>query len=163
MSEKLYWHPIYTDYACTIDGRVWSNKKHNGITGRWIRYGTDGGNYLTIYVCMFGQDKTIRHHKFVYECVTGKLLTLSTKSGDGLTIDHIDGNKHNNAFANLQVITSRKNRQKHSCKCYCFEKDRNKWKVYYWDTDKTINDNRYLTEQEAITRVEELRKEGKVW
>ena len=46
-------------------------------------------------------------HRFVYECFKENIP-------DGLEIDHIDNNKHNNHIDNLQAITHKENMQKMS-------------------------------------------------
>lgn len=42
-------------------------------------------------------------HRFIYEVFTGKVIP------EGLQINHIDGNKSNNQFANLQLVTPSEN------------------------------------------------------
>lgn len=46
--------------------------------------------------------------KYVYETTTGRLIPR------GLTVDHIDGDKTNDSFSNLQLLSSAANSSKHA-------------------------------------------------
>ena len=52
-----------------------------------------------------GYDKGLLIHRLVYETFVGDL-------NSDLVIDHIDGNKRNNHYSNLQQITSKENTRK---------------------------------------------------
>lgn len=56
------------------------------------------------YRCIKRQGKTLYYHTFVAE-------TFINARPEGLVVDHIDGNKNNNAASNLRFITSA-----HNCK-----------------------------------------------
>ncbi len=62
------------------------------------------------YACLrsAGRDKTIAWAKYVYETSTGQLVP------PGLTVDHVDEDKTNDAFTNLQLLTSLANTPKHA-------------------------------------------------
>ena len=58
-----------------------------------------------------GEREMVTWHRVVWECCTGTLPDWSIK-GIGLTLDHIDNDKHNNKFKNLRLMTHRENIQK---------------------------------------------------
>jgi len=55
------------------------------------------------------------HYQIVYECFTQTQPAYHSKDGTGLTIDHIDGDKDNNAFSNLRLVTLRENVRRSHC------------------------------------------------
>ena len=56
------------------------------------------------------------HYQIVYECFTQTTPEYHSKNGEGMTIDHIDGDKDNNAFSNLRLVSLRDNVRSASCK-----------------------------------------------
>lgn len=112
--QKLYQHPLYKDYACTLDGRVFSKRINQGgnKTGEFKEIKTrvmKSRGYLNFVICYNNKRKNKLVHHFVYECVTGKQYNYSIKSSDGLTINHNDRDKLNNHFANLSELPNRDN------------------------------------------------------
>jgi len=95
-------HPIYKDYASDIMGNVFSLKFGNIKQRRLAKHGR---GYLQFAVSLKkdGQ-KMLLAHRFVYECWFGKI------KGD-LQINHYDGNKKNNALANLELMTDLENKK----------------------------------------------------
>jgi hypothetical protein len=98
------------DYYAKEDGTIWSTKvspRYNK-TGelRLVKPRTHPSGYL--YYGLFvgaGKDKRRlwrRGHRLVYEAFVGKI-------NEGLEIDHIDGNKHNNNVTNLRAINRSEN------------------------------------------------------
>lgn len=99
-----------TDYYICDDGRVFSTKvspryNPNGEL-RLVKPRTHPSGYL--YMGLFigkGPNKQRlwrRVHRLVYENFVGKI-------NEGLEIDHIDGNKHNNNVTNLRAINRSQN------------------------------------------------------
>lgn len=66
-------------------------------------YTTKGGYDLTGYACY----KKVYVHRMVYEAFKGEIP-------EGLEIDHIDRNKHNNNPDNLRVVTRAENQKNRS-------------------------------------------------
>tara|TARA_R110002012_G_scaffold62565_1_gene164577 strand:- start:1154 stop:1618 length:465 start_codon:yes stop_codon:yes gene_type:complete len=65
-------------------------------------------------------------------------------------VDHVDGNKLNNAFANLRVVTQQGNRfNNHIAKGYSWNKLRGKWKAQIKVDGKQKHLGLYETEEEA--------------
>lgn len=91
-----YEHFKYKGYGCDPDGTTYSTKGKRKGNIHHTGYGV-----ITTY--KDGTHKQLRVHRFIYECVTGKEIP------DGLVINHIDGNKLNNRFDNLEAVTPRDN------------------------------------------------------
>ena len=65
-------------------------------------------------------------------------------------IDHIDGNRLNNAFDNLRVVSNQGNQfNRTSAKGYSWNKDRCKWEACIRINKKTKHLGRFETEEEA--------------
>lgn len=88
----------YKDYDFTYDGRVWSFK-----TNKWMKpyVGKDG--YQRIALCKNGGQKTYLLHRAEYEAVSGNPIP------EGYDVNHIDENKTNNHFDNLNLLTRKEN------------------------------------------------------
>lgn len=100
----------FPDYYCSETGDFYTSKisKRYNQDGqiRPLRPRTHPSGYL-YYGFFIGKGpnkKRIwkRAHRIVYETFVGKIK-------NGLQIDHIDGNKHNNCITNLRVVTASQN------------------------------------------------------
>jgi len=93
----MYEHFYYKNYGCDLDGTLYSTKgKRRTVTNK-----TTG--YEVTSVRKDGVPIQYRAHRFIYECVTGKFIP------EGMVINHIDGNKRNNHFDNLELCTYSEN------------------------------------------------------
>lgn len=89
----------YTKYEIYEDGRIWSYK-----TNRFLKPGTDQCGYQMVVLSdNYNKLKTFRLHRVVYESVTGEPIP------EHLEVNHIDENKKNNAFSNLNLMTHKEN------------------------------------------------------
>lgn len=88
-------------YFITEDGRVWSSK-----SGRFLKPCKSSSGYLK--VSLGSKHKNVSIHRLVaFAFVAGY--------EDGLEVNHIDGNKHNNHSSNLEWVTKSQNhKHKHS-------------------------------------------------
>lgn len=94
-------HPKYNDYGADIDGNIYSFK-FGRI--RQIQLGNHKRGYLQFKVSLSRvEGKMYLAHRFVYECLTEELI------GTGWQINHIDHNKHNNSFDNIELVTQLQN------------------------------------------------------
>lgn len=94
---------------------------------------SSGKNYRYVICFEKGRNgKQFYLHRAIMERVEKRTLNKSEK------VDHIDGNPLNNARENLRICTHTQNMQnsqkrtdgKNKIKGVCFDKTRNKWKVY---------------------------------
>lgn len=85
-------HKEYPNYAITEDGRVWSYK-----TKRFIKLSLNRGGYYCMGLSKPGQrPKNHRVHRLV------AFAYLGEQPSDKPDINHIDGNKQNNHYTNLE-------------------------------------------------------------
>lgn len=133
MSGKMKQHPIYKLYQITEDGQVWSSKRkmwlkpdisHNG----YYRYtlAVDGGKYKKFFA-----------HRLVADCY------LLKPDGDKV-INHIDKNRINNHYTNLEWVTVEYNVHYSHSKKYLLEdiKTGQKIEVYNlnaWCKERGLN------------------------
>ena len=94
-------HPVFTHYAADVDGNIYS-VKFNKI--REHIQSPHGRGYLHFTATQSGNRKSYLSHRFVWECFYGMIP-------DGLQINHIDTNKHNNKLTNLQLVSQWENMQ----------------------------------------------------
>ena len=82
-------------------------------------------------------------HRYVYELANGSIP-------EGLSIDHIDGNKSNNFLSNLRVVTHQQNQWNHTkAKGYYWARLANKWRAQIRVNGKNKKLGYYDTEAEA--------------
>lgn len=96
-------HPIYTRYGADTNGNIY------GVKGTIISLCNDTMGYPSFRIHdkiskHTNQAITTRAHRFIWECHNG--LITGNK-----VINHIDGNKTNNALINLELITQKENMQ----------------------------------------------------
>lgn len=87
-------------YAVTADGRVWSY-----LRNKWLKPGINSNGYYRAQLRKEGKVYNFFVHRLVYSAFKGEIP-------EGLTVDHIDGNKINNTPDNLQLLTSGENTSK---------------------------------------------------
>ena len=122
--------------------------KHS--VARWIKPGDEAGTYGKYAISI-----TIDRKRYVAHRIAWLLQT--EKDPAGLLIDHIDGNPHNNAFANLRLATSGQNQcnQKtrndntSGLKGVSWSKERQKWQAGIQVNGKRIALGRFNTKEEA--------------
>lgn len=100
-------HPTYTDYEVSEDGVV-RRLHHNDP--RWedgycLKPADNGRGYLRVAIFMDGKARRVCVHQLVAETFIGPREA-------GFEINHIDGNKRNNHYSNLEY-TTRSGNMKH--------------------------------------------------
>lgn len=98
------------DYFVTDTGNVFSTK-YGKL--RKLKYYINSKGYVMYRLCVKGKVKQYSAHHLVYYCFVSKF-----DAKDGLTIDHIDGNKKNNTPENLRRVTHRVNCNNPNTKIY---------------------------------------------
>ena len=89
----------FEKYEIYEDGRIWSYK-----TNRFLKPGTDKVGYkLVVLSDNEGNAKTYRLHRVVYEAVSGAPIP------ECFEVNHIDEDKSNNSFSNLNIMTHKEN------------------------------------------------------
>lgn len=82
-------------------------------------------------------------HRFVFECFNGPVP-------DDMQVDHIDGNKLNNAISNLRLVSASENMWNHRAAKGCYYNKRSKkWRAQISVSNKKIFLGSFLTELEA--------------
>lgn len=89
----------FTKYEIFLDGRIWSYS-HN----KWMKPTLHSSGYYIIGLSdNDGNLKTYRLHRVVYESVTGQPIP------EGLQVNHINEDKSDNRFENLNLMTPKEN------------------------------------------------------
>ena len=100
---KEYWiHPVYDDFGANKQGEVINIYRGIPRKGSYINTG-----YLkaTVSSSRNKKQKTVKVHRFVYECHNGIIP-------EGLVIDHINDKKDDNRLCNLQLMSQQQNCKK---------------------------------------------------
>ena len=104
---------------------------------------TDGG-YLRLTLTIDGKRQSFLAHRLIYA------MYLQVSMDNGLDVDHIDHDKHNNAISNLRIATRSQNLHNtvHR-KGYDWCKKTNKWRARSCVKGKQKTIGYYDTEEEA--------------
>ena len=95
ITSGFFPQPLYPNYVANKDGYVYSLYTNKELIGN---LNVNGYIRLTMFRDI-GQKVVKFKHTIVWESITGTLVPT------GYQIDHIDQNKENNAFENLQCIS----------------------------------------------------------
>lgn len=117
---------IKTNYSIFEDGRV-----KNNTTGKFLKGQENIKNQYRSYNLTLpdGSKKRVYEHRLV------ALHYLDTPEPERTEVNHIDGNKLNNHYTNLEWVTSTENKQ-HAIKNGLYD---NKFKpIYQFDKDKKL-------------------------
>lgn len=108
-------------------GRVKVTNNYNDSV-RWPKISLSGGNEGSRYACL---SPNYLLNKYVHKLVAIKFChnPFGQISGREITVDHLDGNKTNNHYTNLEWVTSRENSWR-----YNQRKNNNEW----WPSEQTI-------------------------
>lgn len=79
-----------------------SGKVLNTRTGRILKHSKNQKGYCQVQLSKNGKSKTISIHREVFKAYKGEIK-------DGLDINHIDGNKDNNHYSNLESCSKKEN------------------------------------------------------
>lgn len=89
----------YENYQITMDGFVYSIK-----TKKYLQNVDDGKGYYFVSLYKDGKRKNFRIHQLVAEYFIGNPYNLPQ-------VNHIDGNKKNNHYVNLEYVSASENIQ----------------------------------------------------
>jgi len=92
-------HPVYDKYLGSTDGRIKST-----YTGKNLSFVKDGDGYLKTTLKINKKNKTVRAHRFIYECFNGIM-------DNSLQINHKNGDKENNSIFNIEAVSQSVNMQ----------------------------------------------------
>lgn len=88
----------FNDYLVNEDGKIFSKKTNKEILPAY----NQSGYMLYCLIDNEGKKQTVYAHRAVYESFVGNII-------EGYEINHIDCNKKNNHFTNLNLLTHREN------------------------------------------------------
>ena len=108
--NKEIWRQIYYDgdklhYAISNFGRVVNTD--TGIVLKPQLCGTVGKQYYFVSFCT----KKSMHHKFKIHRLVAKYFVVNPDPKTKTYVNHIDGNKLNNHYSNLEWVTHKENIQ----------------------------------------------------
>lgn len=109
---------------------------------------SDSNGYMETRVC--GKNRKLHHVVWV--------LTTGNKPTDSMHIDHIDGDKKNNAHINLRLVDPVSNWHNTKSKGYHWDTKNKKWRASIMINRRCINLGRYNTEAEARAAYETAKK-----
>lgn len=91
----------YYDYRVYEDGSIYSNKSK-----KFLKYDTDAWGYYQVTLFINKVKFRIKVHRLVCHLFNGMELLKEN------TVDHIDGNKTNNHYSNLECVTQYENNKR---------------------------------------------------
>ena len=125
------------DYSINEAGECRNNK-----TGRILRPAPDGDGYMRVALCKNGKQNTYKIHRL--------LGVYFLDCPPHLSIDHIDGDRKNNALSNLRVVTHQQNHYNRTTAKGCsYDKRLGKWRAMIMYNGKNQHLGLYATEEEA--------------
>lgn len=129
-SDTVHWKSIYSEDGC--GGQITGN--------------ANPGGYKVVRVC--GPNRSL--HSIVWILVTGKKPELE--------LDHIDGNRANNAYRNLRDVSRSANMHNTKVKGYYWNKKACKWRAVIKINWTKQHLGYFDTEQEARAAYEAAKK-----
>lgn len=144
------------------DGELYwfyTHNRHGAIKNpRWIRFKqSTSGCRKNYYKTMEIKCKKYKVHRVIYKFYNPKWnIDDNSKSNQ---IDHIDRDGFNNNIENLRIVTQQQNMLNRNFKGYSLCKKTNKYRVRIMLNGKTYNGGYFKTEEEAIEKREELKKQ----
>lgn len=125
------------DYSINEIGEVRNNK-----SGRILKPAPDGDGYMRVALHVNGKQNTYKIHRL--------LGIYFLDCPPHLSMDHIDGDRKNNALSNLRVVTHQQNHYNRTTAkgCY-FIKDTNRWIASIQYNGKAKKLGTYATEEDA--------------
>jgi len=134
-------------FRLTESGGLERLLKRNGVWKSVENKANRGDGYCDVSY----QGSQIKYHRIVYILVNGDILDST------LVIDHLDGNKLNNAIDNLRLCKHRDNnlnKSKHrttNIKGCCYHKRYKKWQAQILIGSKRVHLGYYETAELAMT------------
>jgi len=101
MTPEIREIPGFPGYGASADGSIWSCRpaNRNGGPRPWRALSLSlCANYLYVGVRKNGRDGNVRAHRLVFAAFNGPIPA-------GMFINHLDGDKTNNAISNLEATT----------------------------------------------------------
>jgi len=90
----------FENYLVSESGTIINSK-----TGRNLKNSLNTNGYEIVQISQNGYSKNLTIHRIVYAAYVGDIT-------DGFEVNHIDGNKRNNHFTNLELTTHKENMYK---------------------------------------------------
>ena len=99
--ERIF-KPIigFSNYFACNDGTIWKDCPHKGFYQRKPDYRKDG--YLKCAIMQNGKTHYFLTHRLI-------ALAFLPREHESMEVNHIDGNKQNNAVSNLEWVTRSQN------------------------------------------------------
>lgn len=102
-------------YSVTDDGKVLSHSRRDARGNlrkeKWLIPITDGDGYPRVHLCVNGVRRKWQIHRLV-------ALAYIANNDNKPTVNHIDGDKTNNAAENLEWMTFEENSRHAACVLY---------------------------------------------